>query len=77
MRGMSKNRTRSVREIGQALGDVGTAHALALGHAELGQLEDGLRLAPGRQREGHVASHDERQLVSRAAVMQPVAGYRP
>ena len=73
MRGMSKKRTRSAApEAREALERCRARRdALALGDAEPRELEDGLRLAPRRQRVGHVASDDEGQLVLRAGVMEP------
>ena len=46
----------------------------SLGHAELCKVEDGPRLAPRGERERHVASDYEGQVVSRAALMQPPEG---
>ena len=74
-RGMSKKRMRSApasparRSVMSAAPD-----AFTLGDAERREREHGLRLVPGRQGVGHVASHDERQLVLRVGLMQPLEG---
>src|SRR5215217_2468273 len=64
------------REIGEPLGDVGAADALALGDADPREGENPLRVAPRGQRERHVAAHDERQLVVAAQRTQQVDGVR-
>ena len=71
MRGIEKKRTRARRPAApRALEHVGLAHALATGHAQLGELEHGRRLAPLGQAQGLVGAHDEGQVVAWVSLMQ-------
>ena len=65
---------RGARQRLERLEDVGLADALATGHAQLGELEHGGRLAPDGQAEGLVGAHDEGQLVAWVSLMQALQG---
>ena len=76
MRGIEKKRTRAAAP-GSASSCSRTSAsltALATGHAQLGELEHGRRLAPVGQAQGLVGAHDEGQVVAWVSLMQASQG---